>query len=210
MSNLTCAEAEELAAELALGTLPGDQRSSLLSHIDGCGDCRKLVKELSDTADALLLTAPEIDPPAGFAKRVTAGLQPPRRRRWRSVAAAVAVALVVGLVAGYVPGHLGAGSAARVSVASFVPMGGEALAGRVWARSDNPGWVFMTVHDDGSGESYTCELVLRNGQHVWIGSFQMQGGQGSWGHSVAVTVDQVRSVQLSDAQGKLAATATLG
>ena len=54
MTPVTCAEVAELAAELALGTLPGDQRAAVLAHLDGCGECRRLVKELADTADILL------------------------------------------------------------------------------------------------------------------------------------------------------------
>src|SRR5205807_10018654 len=94
---VTCAEVAELAPELALGTLPGDQRASVLAHLDGCGRCRRLVKELADTADALLLLAPEVEPPAGFARRVARGLRPARSSRWRPAVAAAVVALVVGL-----------------------------------------------------------------------------------------------------------------
>ena len=43
MSPLSCPDVEELAPELALGTLPGDQRSAVLAHLDGCTDCRRLL-----------------------------------------------------------------------------------------------------------------------------------------------------------------------
>ncbi len=209
MSPLTCAEVEDLAPELALGTLPGDQRATVLAHLDGCGDCRHLVNSLSDTADALLLLAPEVDPPAGFTHRVMGRLTPVRSRRWRPVAVAAAVALLIGLAAGYVPGHVRSGSVAVVQVASFVHTGGESVAGQVYARSDNPPWVFMTVRDAGSGDAYTCELVLKDGTTLPIGSFKMHSGTGSWGRSVDVALDQLRSVQLRDANGSLAATAAL-
>jgi hypothetical protein len=216
VSPLSCPDVEELAAELALGTLPGDQRSAVLAHLDGCTDCRRLLSKLSDTADSLLLMAPEIEPPAGFTRRVMAGLKPTPRRRWRPVALAAAAALVCGLALGYAPGHLGPGSrsVARVAVASFVRSGkgaepGEHLAGQVYARADNPSWVFMTLHDPGSSESYSCDLVLKDGRTVPIGSFTIRGGVGSWGRTVDVTLRDVRLVQLRNAQGDVVAKATL-
>lgn len=208
MTPLTCLAVEELAAELALGTLPGDQRSAVLAHLDGCPDCQRLVSKLSDTADALLLMAPEVDPPAGFAQKVMNAMVP-RRRRWRPVALAAAAALVLGLAIGYVPGHVQSGSVAMVRVATFTHTGGEALAGQVYARKDNPSWVFMTIHGAGSGDSYDCELVLQDGRVVPIGSFKTRSGVGSWGRGVDVSLDQVRLVRLRDAKGNVAATATL-
>jgi len=214
VSPLSCPDVEELAPELALGTLPGDQRSAVLAHLDGCTDCRRLLNKLSDTADSLLLVAPEIEPPAGFTRRVMGGLKPAQRRRWRPVALAAAAALACGLALGYVPGHLGSRSVAKVAVASFVrnssgAESAEPLAGQVYARADKPSWVFMTLHGAGSGESYACELVLKDGRTVPIGSFTMQGGVGSWGRAVDVKVSDVRLVQLRNAQGDLVAKAAL-
>jgi anti-sigma-K factor RskA len=207
---LSCPDVEELAPELALGTLPGDQRAAVLAHLDRCPDCRRYLNKLSDTADSLLLLAPEVDPPAGFTRRVVAGLTP-ARRRWRPVALAAVAALVFGLAVGYVPGHVRSGSA-NVAVASFVDTGaepGETVGGHVYARADNPSWVFMTVHGTGSDESYACDLVLKDGRTVPIGSFTMHAGAGSWGRAVDVTLSQVRQVQLRDAKGDLVAKAPL-
>jgi hypothetical protein len=207
---LSCPDVEELAPEMALGTLPGDQRSAVLAHLDRCPDCRRYLNKLSDTADSLLLLAPEVDPPAGFTRRVVAGLTP-ARRRWRPVALAAVAALVFGLAVGYVPGHVRSGSA-NVAVASFVDTGaepGDTVGGRVYARADNPSWVFMTVHGTGSDESYACDLVLKDGRTVLIGSFTMHAGAGSWGRAVDVTLSQVRQVQLRDTRGTLVAKAPL-
>ena len=212
MTPISCPEVEELAAELALGTLPGDQRSAVLAHLDGCPDCRRLLNRLSDTADSLLLAAPEVEPPAGFTRRVLAGLKPAPRRRWRPLTLAVAAALVCGLAIGYVPGHLRSGSVAMVRAASFVrnpAEPGETLEGKVYARADNPSWVFMTLHGAESDESYACELVLKDGRTVSIGSFTMHGGVGSWGRAVDVTLSKVRLVQLRDANGGVVAAAAL-
>lgn len=214
MTELSCAEVEELAAELALGTLPGDQRAAVLGHLEGCAECQRLVSRLADTADRLLLLAPEVEPPPGFAGRAMRRLEPAHRRRWRPAAVAAAAALVLGLVAGDVAGRAGlpgsrSGSAAMVQVASFTGEPGDGVTGQVYARADQPAWVFMTVHDAGAGEPYACHLVLKDGRTVAIGSFSTQAGIGSWGHAIDVTLAQVRQVQLVDAQGKVAAIAAL-
>jgi Putative zinc-finger len=80
---MTCDAVAELAPELALGIVTGDQRARALAHLAGCGDCRARVEELSGVADALLLLAPAREPPAGFESRVLARLPAPARpRRW--------------------------------------------------------------------------------------------------------------------------------
>src|SRR4029077_13528047 len=87
---MDCSELCEVAPELALGTLPGDERAAAIGHLARCAECQLRVEELSDAADSLLLLCPEADPPRGFARRVVAGLQPVSRPRWRRVAAVVA------------------------------------------------------------------------------------------------------------------------
>src|SRR5918992_5949383 len=82
---LRCEEARELAAEMALGTLAGDERAQLITHIASCSACRSTVEELSRVADALLLLAPEHEPPGGFESAFLAQFKAPvrnRRRRW--------------------------------------------------------------------------------------------------------------------------------
>jgi hypothetical protein len=89
MSSLSCEEAKDLTADLALGTISGDDRARILGHISGCPACRQLVDDLSGSADALLLLAPEHEPPAGFESEVLARISAPvTRRRLRLLAAA--------------------------------------------------------------------------------------------------------------------------
>jgi hypothetical protein len=63
-----------LSSELALGSLTGSDRSAALAHLESCEACQAALKELSVAADALLLLAPEADPPAGFEVRLLARL----------------------------------------------------------------------------------------------------------------------------------------
>src|SRR5262249_21879204 len=104
-----CAEIRELAPELALGIVDGEQRARALEHLADCPDCRRRLEELSEVADELLLLAPHREPPVGFEERALAPLEPApkprRRRRVRLVfapvaAAAAAVAVTLAIVAG--------------------------------------------------------------------------------------------------------------
>jgi len=102
-----CEHTHDVAPELALGILDGEQRAQALRHLAECPDCRREVEELTSVADELLMLAPEREPPAGFESQVLARLQPPpavtrARRRTRrllaplaSAAAAAAIAVAV-------------------------------------------------------------------------------------------------------------------
>ena len=221
MSAMACEELREVAAELALATLPGKERAAALAHIDRCADCRRAVEELADAADALLLCAPEAEPPAGFARRVLSGLGPPRasRRRARALARVAAVAATV-LSLGVATGigvHQSAPAsrpalalqAPGVRVARFVSGPGEHVEGEVFADAGRSSSVFMTVRDDGSSDTYRCELELADGQLIEIGSFQLHDGIGSWGKGIATDLHQLKAVRLLDENGAPAASASL-
>src|SRR4051812_4839089 len=113
-TGIPCTEFEVLGAELAIGTLSGDERGTALEHLETCSRCRQLVDELAGVADDLLLLAPEMEPPIGFesraAARIAAASAPaastltpiaprvraPMRRRAIAVAAAAFVAGALG------------------------------------------------------------------------------------------------------------------
>jgi len=69
---LSCETFRELAPELALGTAVGDERAAALDHVRSCAMCRQVLAELTGTVDALLLSAPAVEPPAGFELRALA------------------------------------------------------------------------------------------------------------------------------------------
>jgi putative zinc finger protein len=87
---MRCDDVRELAPELALGIVDGEERADALRHLTGCADCRRAVEELSEVADDLLMVAPLQEPSAGFESRVVAamglaeGSPRPKRPRWRS------------------------------------------------------------------------------------------------------------------------------
>ena len=84
-----CQETREMAAELALGIVEGEERGRALQHLAECPDCRAEVEKYSEVADDLLLLAPHREAPVGFESRVLNELLPaPQPRRRRAPAAA--------------------------------------------------------------------------------------------------------------------------
>lgn len=218
MTSLSCAEVRQLAAELAVGALPGDERAAALAHLEDCGECQVLVEELALAADALLLLAPEADPPAGFSSRVAAAFEPqvPRRRfRHRVVAVAAAAAFLLGGGAALATGvwHRGpepkpvpfALHAPGVRMARFVAARGEMVGGQVFSYSGTPSWVFMTVQENASSETYACELELSDGTQLRIGTFRLHDGVGSWGRMVGVDANRIRAIRLIKGTAETAA-----
>jgi predicted anti-sigma-YlaC factor YlaD len=102
-----CEELRELAPELALGIVEGEERGRALEHLVDCPECRRRVDDLAEVADQLLLLAPHREPPVGFEsevlRRVLPAPKPRRRRRLQLVfapaaAALAAAAITLGLV----------------------------------------------------------------------------------------------------------------
>jgi hypothetical protein len=71
---LSCAEAQDLAAEVALGIADARDRARLMTHVATCAGCRRLLMDVSETVDAVVVLAPEQQPPPGFESRVLSRL----------------------------------------------------------------------------------------------------------------------------------------
>jgi hypothetical protein len=114
MSAMSCADLGNVASELALDILSGEERAAALAHLETCRACRREVALLTDAADEIRLLVPEIEPPAGFEQRVVARVAaaaaeaeatspevraPRRSRPFARGLAAVAAALVAVLAA---------------------------------------------------------------------------------------------------------------
>lgn len=69
-----CDDAGTLLAELALGILPGDQRTAALGHVETCPACQSELAGLVAAGDGLVALVPAGEPPAGFEQRVLAAL----------------------------------------------------------------------------------------------------------------------------------------
>lgn len=103
MNALGCPDVREVAPDFAFGILDGEARADVLLHLDHCPTCQRFVSELSETADAMVLLAPEAEPPPGFERRALDRIvETSRRRRWRTtklVAATAAAAAILSVVA---------------------------------------------------------------------------------------------------------------
>ena len=51
MSTMSCAEFGNVASELALGVLYGEERAAALAHVETCRGCRRELTLLTDAAD---------------------------------------------------------------------------------------------------------------------------------------------------------------
>jgi hypothetical protein len=71
---LRCSQLRDMAPEVALGLVTGEERALALAHLEGCAACRAEVASLAGVADELLLIGPEAPPPEGFDRRVLARL----------------------------------------------------------------------------------------------------------------------------------------
>jgi hypothetical protein len=206
-----CEETRELAAELALGIVEGEERGRALEHLADCPDCRLRVEELSEVADELLLLAPHREAPVGFESRVLGDLlpapQPKRWRRWRialapAAAAVAAAAIVLAIVAPdlRVASHYRdtLDQANGVEFESYALYGGGTHVGTVFSYDGSPSWVHIDV-DPGHRSGLTAaQLVTDDGSQVPLRWFHLDPAGGSGG-SIPVDPHDVSVLRLSGA-----------
>ena len=202
MTDVTCVEAKEAAAEYSLGILPPEARARVAAHILRCRECRDEVEELSRIGEDLLELIPAAEPPLGFDRRVLASVQPPKRRRGLVAAAggaAAAATAVVGLLlsqggASTPHEHLGTLTADGHSIGSVYTEG-------------HPAWVSMMVRNASTSGRVTCELIRSNGTVDSLGSFDLVHGSGSWAAPEPPGIGSIAGVRLVAADGHVVATA---
>ena len=217
----TCREVREIAPDLVLGALAGSERADALTHMATCLECRRYVDEMAQVADALLVLAPEAEPPAGFESRVLARVQPQRRRKAIRWVAAVAAAVV--LAAGGT--YIGASHAFRLDRTTrntIRALGGHQLvakelhnvsdrthAGYAVAYDGASPWMFVYIENQHETQTYTIECEYKNGTtQRWPNSMRLRSGNGSWGGTISAPVGQLRDVRVVDADGSTEYVAT--
>ena len=190
-----CEETRELAPELALGIVEGEERGRALQHVADCPDCRRHVDQLSEVADELLLLAPHREPPVGFESRVLGEVlpapQPRRRRRLRLVLApAAAAAAAAALVLAIVAPDLRLASHYRHTLdqahgkefESYALRGpGDTHVGTVFSYDGSPSWVHVDVDPGHRAGLTTAELVTKDGGQVPLRWFHLDAGGGAGG-----------------------------
>lgn len=210
-----CEHTRELAAELALGIVEGEERGRALEHLAECPDCRRRVDELSEVADGLLLLAPHREAPVGFESKVLSQVLPaperPRRRRWGLVLAPVAAALAaVGITLAIVSDDLSTADHYRDTLTkangtefeaySLQTEGGE-LAGTVFSYRGSPSWVQVVVDPAHRANLSWAQLVTDDGTQIPLGWFHLDRW-GSSGGGIPVDPNRVSVLRLQAAGGE--------
>jgi hypothetical protein len=205
-----CEQTRELAPELALGIVEGEERGRALEHLAACPDCRRYVEELSEVADELLLLAPHREPPVGFESRVLGEVlpapKPKRRRRWRLVlapaAAAVAsAAIVLAIVApdlrlaSHYRHTLDEANGKEFESYALRDSGGNHV-GTVFSYEGSPSWVHIDVDAGDRSGLTSAELVTKDGGPIQLRWFHLDPG-GSSGGWIPVDPNQVSVLRLS-------------
>jgi hypothetical protein len=209
---------QEAAPELALGLVSGPERAAALAHLESCASCRAAVEELADVADALLLLAPETEPPPGFETRVLAradGVSPPRRGR-RVLALAAVVAFLLGALAGGLLARQRQGSRLdREYIAALRELDGRALAaatlhdeaghrtGQLFLYEGKTSWLFATVADPGASADLVVELRFEDGRVTRVPGLVVRDGRGSLGATVELRLWDLERISVVDEDGTL-------
>ena len=225
-TNSPCAAIVDLLPELALGVLTGRERALALSHVESCPRCAEELAQLSGAADAVLVVAPEAEPPLGFEvdllERMGVRHEPAtavHRRRppaWALAAAVAVAALVVGVAVGWSvatspprPSTAAVGTPSTgAAVASAVLTHGGQSVGHVTTSGANPAWMYMTLDDAPVSGTVTCEVVTNDGVTHTIGTFTVKRGYGAWGAPLPVAPGDVHQAQVVSATGTVIAAAT--
>jgi hypothetical protein len=209
-----CHETREMAAELALGIVEGEERGRALQHLAECPDCRAEVEKFSDLADELLLLSPQREAPVGFESRVLNELlpapKPKRRRRLRLVlapaaAAAAAAALVLAIVApdlrdaSHYHQTLKEANGKEFEAYSLYTEGGS-LAGTTFSYQGAPNWLLITVDQAHRADLSAAHLVMDDGRQVPLNWFHLDPS-GSSGGGIPVDPHHISVLRLLPGAG---------
>jgi hypothetical protein len=198
----SCADLDEVAEELALGTLHGVDRAGAIAHLNSCARCRRIVDDLTETGEALLLLAPEEEPPLGFESRVAAEIVPPQERqphrRWRRLAIAAAVVAAAGL--GVVAGNLDTTARGRsgVQVALVTADGGRATCHAV-VIPGRPAQLVVTIDEapESDPSDYFVEAQGSGGTPAEaVGTLRLVNGHGALSAPLGAPGDAIRAVRV--------------
>ena len=209
-----CEEFRELAPELALGIVEGEERGRALEHLADCPDCRRRVEELSEVADGLLLAAPHREPPVGFESKVLSEVlpAPPKRRRRRrlalvltpAAAALASVAVTLGIVSGDLRDashyHQTLQEANGKEFEAYSLYDDGAVAGTVFSYQGRPNWLVVTVDPAHRADLTSAQLVMDDGSQIPLSWFQLDAS-GSSGGGIPVDPHNVSVLRLLPGAG---------
>jgi len=191
---------EQDLVELALGEVSEPRRSQLLSHLTGCLRCRATYNDVVSAVDAVVPTAPEAQPPAGFDLRVLSAMGVDsngtvrRPTTWFSrftpgrpllAAAAVVLVVAVGIVGGSAllggsgqqappaAGPLLAADSAALETGDGETVGTAAVS---WMHQDRV--LVVQLNQAPVGVRYRCRVEMTEGSKLVLGSWQASSAKG--------------------------------
>src|SRR5262245_39506480 len=215
MRRMDCAQLADAAPELALGILPGDDRTAALAHLDECPSCQQHVSSLSGLTDQLLLVGPTAEPPAGFEERVLASLASPptvlrpsraRRRATRATVAALALAACIVLA---VVVRWGSQTTPSALAAEQMRTSDGTVVGQVYVHRERPavlfmslpGWAAQVTSYGQPGDTYQLRIERRDGP-ARVLPVSMTA-DASWATTLDVDPKAITSVAMVDSQGRV-------
>ncbi len=209
---LSCEEGRALAPEVALGIASGEERAGVLAHVRGCGDCRRLLEGLAETADALLLLAPQREPSNGFESAALARMVGRRRSSRTRLAMGIAAAALAAALGGAAVLWVTAddrtlASRYRAALAEangeyfgVMPLGtdGGATAGHLFVYEGSPSWIFFVLGDPLADGEYSVRIDTHAGDRIDLDAGQLQDGSLTWGRDVPLSLRAVEAVRVVD------------
>jgi hypothetical protein len=208
-----CQETREMAADLALGIVEGEERGRALQHLAECPDCRAEVERYSELADELLLLAPHREAPVGFESRVLNELlpapKPKRRRRLMLVLAPVAAAAAaVAITLAVVSDDLRTASHYRDTLKeangtefeAYSLYSGGSPAGTVFSYQGSPSWIQITVDRGHRADLRSAQLIMNDGRQLPLNWFHLDP-TGSSGGGIPANPHDVSFLRLLPGTG---------
>lgn len=219
---LSCAEARDLAPEVALGIAPGEERARVLAHVRGCRDCRRVLDGLAETADVLLLLGPRDEPSSGFESAVLARMHPGPGRTRPRLLAVIAVALLAAALAGGAVFWITADDRSLASRyrAALAEANGEYFgvvplrtasgerAGHLFAYEGSPSWLVFVLDTPLERGDHTIRIEKRDGSRIELEAGDAGEDRLAWGRDVPVALHDVRGVRVLDARNAVVVAAT--
>lgn len=213
MHDLTCDEVQDRAPSFALDILEPTARADVAAHLLRCAGCAREVSGMQESAAELLDLS---DPDGRFEGWQAGGYEhpypgdeePPRRRRFRLVAAMTAAAmLMVGTTFGP---EIGATNAPRaIPVASAPLTSGDSPVGYVYFYGGSRPVLVVDVSGLDTKGRLTCAVAGTDGSTLRLGSFKLVGTRTEWAVTDRLPPSATADVVLLDPAGQVVASATV-
>ncbi len=209
VNDAACEVSRERLAMRAFGDLSPEETRGLEAHLEGCGACRDLARELADTVAMLqyvdqTAVEPTAHVPAALSARVLGDLQLAGRHERRRRRAGVAVLALVGAAACALVLAVVLSSSTTAPRTRTLALKGRAsvsasaeLVGEPWGTS-------LTLSEKGlpGGEVYTVSMETATGAWWTAGTYRsVAGGEVRATMSCAVSLSRITGLRVVNDKG---------